>query len=381
MFTGLLDSTTLKLQLHLEKLEVRLGLLGASICVSLFLLFLAGIYCAPAFELINHGMDYGGLALNPLDVEAGNRFQNRILTPILGFLLFLKGPAFIVLPLLFATAFISALYFHCRSLSIDAASVLGICCLIVFSSPILYTLHFAGYVDTTSYFLLFLCYIFRKQPIRVFLCYSLALLNHESNAFAMPWIILLSGYQSNASGTQHIKTGVAAVLAFVPFLMMRHLFADSATHLQFDFYLNKSNLADSLWLQRDNLYYGIFQGFKLFWCFPIVATLLALKNKKFHTALLITGIVGCAGAQLLIAADTSRLMGLAFPAILIGAIEVWKYLKGIQFRRILLLLIIANVIIPQAFVGYGVIVPFHSLPVALYMKFYMGVDVWETAWI
>jgi hypothetical protein len=381
MFTSLLDRTTLKLQYHLEKLEVRLGLLGASICVSLLLLLLAGIYCAPALELVNHGLDYGKLAVDPLDPERGNRFQYRILTPLVGFILFLKGTAFIALPLLFAAALVATIYWHYRRSSIDAFSVLGICCLMVFSSPILFTLHFAGYVDTTSYFLLFLCYILRRQPIWVSLCYALALLNHESNVFALPWLILLAGYDTESSTAHYLRITGATLAAFLPFLLFRYVFRDTTDAMQMGFFLNKANVTDSVLLQYDYLVYGIFQSFKLFWIVPVVAALLALKKQEHHTAILITCIIACAGLQLFFASDTSRLVGLAFPAVLIGAREISKSLDHVTFRRALFLLIGVNLLLPQAFVGVGIVIPFYSLPVALYMKCYMGIDVWETAWI
>ena len=381
MLTSLLDSTVLKLQLSLQRLESRIGLVGASIGTSVILLLLAGIYCAPAFELINHGGDYSLLAMDPFDIEAGNRFQNRILTPLIGYLIFLKGPAFIFLPLLIALAFISLLYYHFRKQNLNPAVSLGMCSLIVYSSPILYTIHFAGYVDTTSYLLLFLCYMFRRQPLWIFVFYSLALLNHEGNIFALPWIVLLSGYEVKSTFATYFKTAIAVLAALLPFFLVRHLFADSTTHLQFDFYLNKSNIADSIWLQRDILYSGIFQGFKLLWCLPVVATILALKKKEYATALLITCIIACSGLQLVIAADTSRLMGLAFLAVLIGALEIWKHVKDLQFQRLLWTLIVLNLIIPSYFIGYGVVIPFHSLPMALFLKYYAGIDIWETDWI
>ena len=381
MFTSLLDRTTLKLQTCLEKVEVNLGLIGTGICVSLLLLLLASLYCAPALELVNHGLDYGRLAMDPLDLQSGNRFQYRIVTPLLGFLMFMRGQAFIVVPLLFSVALVATIYWHYRRSNIDAFSVLCICCLIAFSSPLLFTLHFAGYVDTTSYFLLFLCYIMRRQPIWVGLCYALALLNHESNIFAFPWLILLAGYNTESSIAHYLRIAGATLIAFLPFLLFRYIFRDTEEAMQLGFFLNKGNVSDSVLLQYDHLLYGIFQGFKLFWCIPVVAALLALRKQEYHTATLITCIIACAGLQLFFASDTSRLVGLAFPAVLIGAQEIARSLGHVIFRRTLCLLITINLLVPQAFVGVGIVIPFYSLPVALYLKYHMGIDVWETAWI
>ncbi|MBL4752402.1 MAG: hypothetical protein JKY52_02210 [Flavobacteriales bacterium] len=381
MLVGLLDGPIHKIETLLVKLEGRFGLIGASLIVSGILMLIASVYCAPALTLINHGTDYSLLAANPFDLEAGNRFQNRILTPVIGFLFFLRGPAFIILPLLIASVFLATLYLHFRKLGVEAAIALGFCCFIAFSSPILFTLHFAGYVDTTSYLLLFLCYAFRKHPLWVFVCYALALLNHESNAFALPWIIIMSGYRNGITTSGLMKSIAAAVLAFLPLLLVRYLFSESASHLQFGWYFNRGNIADSIWLQRTLLFDGIFQAFKLFWVLPIVATLLALKKKQYYTAIIITTIVASAGMQLFIAADTSRLIGLAFPAIIIGAVEIWRNSDHTQFRRLCWGLIVINFLIHQAFVGYGIIIPFHSLPMAIFMKYYLGVDVWTTDWI
>jgi len=306
MLTGLIDGPLRFTENFLKKLEATLGLVKTGGILSFILLILAALYCLPALELINHGVDYAQLATTPFDLEGGNRFQNRILSPLIGYLLFLRGPLFIFVPLIMALLLIALMYSHLRKSEIDKVSALGICAIIVFSSPVLFTLHFAGYVDTTSYLLLFLCYVFRKSPLPIFVCYSLALLNHESNVFALPWIILLTGYNNESKTSDYLKVAGASILAFLPLFLARYLFIEAETHLHFEFFTSVQNIKDSIWLQKDNLIYGVFQSFKLFWCLPIVAGLMALRRRDFYIAGLLTCIVVCAGLQLFVAADTSR---------------------------------------------------------------------------
>ena len=74
-------------------------------------------------------------------------------------------------------------------------------------------------------------------------------------------------------------------------------------------------------------------------------------------------------------------MGLAFPAIIIAAVEIRDYWGRDIFLRRIWILILLNLLVPQYFVGAGVQIPFLPLPLALFLKYYMDIDVWELNWI
>ena len=169
----------------LRKMELQIGLYPTAFLLNVALLGIAAIYVTPAFRTINLGAFYEILSINPFNFQASNPVQLRILTPLLAYLLFLRGPFFILLPLFIGMLFLTFIYIHYRKQSFTPIESLGMASLMAFSTPILFTLHFQGYTDTTSYLLLFLCLVFIKNPIWP-LFFALAVLNHYSNIFAAP---------------------------------------------------------------------------------------------------------------------------------------------------------------------------------------------------
>jgi len=298
---------------------------------------------------------------------------------LLAYFLFFRGPLFLLFPLLVGVLFLTLIYTHYRKQDFGPIESLGMASLMAFSTPILHLLHFQGYTDTTSYLLLFLCLILIKTPVW-FLFFGLAILNHESNLFAVPYLLVLD-WQNNSCWKSQIRSFGLFFASLIPFILYRAYVARHATILfSPGFYLNLQNIKITTQIVARLLPMGIFEAFKLFWVFPLLAAAYLLKRKNYLQFFWLFLVVLCAGLQLLIAHDTSRLIGLAFPCILFGAEVVRHELKGDLFARKLWTIIGLNFFVPTYYVGLEIMIPFLPLPLSLILK-WLGVDSWQLWWL
>jgi len=97
--------------------------------------------------------------------------------------------------------------------------------------------------------------------------------------------------------------------------------------------------------------WGIFLAFRLYWIIPLAALVLSIRRKDHSQAILLVLIVAGAGSLLLVAYDTTRLMCMAFPAILLGSIQLIKTLPPMITLRSGALLFGMNFLITPAMVA------------------------------
>ncbi|GAK49572.1 hypothetical protein U14_00795 [Candidatus Moduliflexus flocculans] len=363
------------IEIRLNYIEKKFGIHLTGFAFSVILLLISSIYVTPALQCVNHGVLYARLSLNPLDFQQANPLQLRILSPFLGYVLFLRGNSFLFFPLLCGVIFLYVIYVAFRSQSFTLLQSLAIASLMAFNTPILFTLHFQGYTDTLSYLLVLLCLII---PNNLFAAsaFALAMLNHESNFFALPYIIFLRFY-SNAYRKQGI---IFFIIALIPFYIYRH-YVTNQTQVLYTagFYLNSEQIRLNLWAIAKLLPIGIFEAFRLCWGIPLIAGIYFFKDKRHKEMLFIILVPICASLQLCIASDTSRLMGLAFPCILFGA----KYLKDYwkeEFTKRVWLVIGFNFLIPVYYVGQKHMIPFFPLPVSIIAYYLLNLDLWALWW-
>ena len=78
----------------LNRSENRFGKVLIALIIGCFLLFLAGLISAVRFETFYHGNGFTRLSLHPFEMKGENDLRFRILSPLIGFLLFMRGPLF-----------------------------------------------------------------------------------------------------------------------------------------------------------------------------------------------------------------------------------------------------------------------------------------------
>jgi hypothetical protein len=84
--------------------------------------------------------------------------------------------------------------------------------------------------------------------------------------------------------------------------------------------------------------------------------------------------------QLLVADDTSRLLGLGFPSILLAcSVLHHEWGEGVFSKR-LFALFLWNLFVPQYYVGQDLAVPMLPLPVSLLGWLFFGANPWALWW-
>jgi hypothetical protein len=346
-----LNSITRKLAQTLSSMETRLGLLRTSFVIGLFLLAAAMFYVQPNFvpEFLGHG--YSELSKHPLDLQSGNPLQYRILAPLLGYLIFLRGDLFFILPLLFAVFFISAIYFQYRKKKFSPIEAFIMTLLVAFSGAVLIPLIAPGYTDTITFFFLFLSFAYIRKIFHSAMFFGLALLNHESSLVLLPGLIYYSWIENNSTLRDKIKIVAAFLIACVPYLLYRwYVSRHAAVGYSLDFYFSRENIGIATKYLFHFLPAAIFYAFKLSWFFPLYLAIVMTREKKFSYPLLIVLMVLSAVLQLVIVFDYTRIISLAFPVILISAEQIRNRWGSEKFVRFSMMLILFNFFILQYYI-------------------------------
>jgi len=372
------DGFSARVDAMFARLERRLGGWGACLVFGLMLLALAAIYTAPAKELINHGTFYGEFArdfFNESSLTSSIRF--RPLSPFIAHFMFLRGQAFMAFPLLGIVVFLAVVMRGCRQRGFSGSESLAMASLLAFTSPILFTLHFAGYVDVISYLFIALAVMWAGSDVLVAACVCLALLNHDSNLFILPWLFFHVARQRK-SWARRARLGAAlAVGLLIVFLVRRFIAQRAPVAWEPSFYLNLPYLRENALLNVRGAWLGLFMVFKLCWLIPVFAGLDLFVKKRRIQLFDLSLAVFCGVATLLITSDVSRLPAMAFPAILGGAAVLRKQTAAPpRFARALWVLVALNLLVPQYYVGQSKPIVFFPLPVALVLKA-AGYNPWE----
>lgn len=363
-----------KINTVLLYLEQKFGLYLSSILVAFMLLCIAAIYVTPALAPMQLGRGYATLSINPFDFSEQNNLRFRILTPLLAYFVGLRGSLYIVFPLIISLFFLSVTYYYLRKSETSIESFF-ITMLICFSSPILFLLHFQGYVDVTSYLLILLILIFIKKTIVWIPLMALLLLNHESNLFIIPGLLYFYYIHTPNKTKAIFYAAFGLVFAFIPFYFYRK-YINEVSPVDYNFDMYYSQINENIKSIATYFPIGFFYAFKLFWLFPLVAVYYYWKEKNRKQLLLFALIMLGALSQLLFASDTSRLIGLAFPILLFSGMKIKQQWGTTLFLKRTFYLVLINFLVPQFYVGQSVMIRFYPLPSSLILKYFFGIDTW-----
>ncbi|MES2285459.1 MAG: hypothetical protein V4547_07205 [Bacteroidota bacterium] len=368
MHLKVLDKTS-TLLLYLEQ---KFGIHFSSLLVAFILLCIAAIYVTPSIAPLELGRGYASLSTAPFDFSEQNNLRFRILTPLIAYCLGLRGSLYIIFPLIVALLFLSCIYFYMRKTQAPAESLL-ITMLVCFSSPILFLLHFQGYVDVTSYLLILLMIIFIKKTAVWIPLMALLLLNHESNLFIIPGLLYFYYIHTPNKTKAILNSFIGLVLAYIPFYFYRR-YINEVSPVEYNFEMYYSQIKENI--KSIAIYFpiGFFYAFKLFWLFPMFAIYYYWKEKNQQQLLFYTILIVGVISQLLFASDTSRLIGLAFPVILFSALKIKQEWGTELFLKRTFYLILINFLIPQYYVGQSVMIRFYPLPSSLILKCFGGIE-------
>ncbi|MFL5763928.1 MAG: hypothetical protein ACJ77K_08315 [Bacteroidia bacterium] len=347
-------------------LENRFGLITAGFIIASIIIAFDMLYITPRFEAAYHGLQYSLLSNNPFDFSYANPIRNRPLPSIIGYIFFLRGDLFFIVPLIFALIFVATMYFYYRKKSYSPIDSFLFTGLIAFSSTVYIQLVAAGYTDVIFYFFIFLSFAYAEKIILSACFFSLALLTHESSLFLLPGLIVYSFYINKKIKYKALKHSIALIIAVLPLLIYRSWIAER-TPVEYDlgFYFCLKNISFCIHTALPLLPAGAFYVFKLFWFFPVYVLYKTWKRKEFHFFYLILTIIIFDLSQLIIAFDITRMLCLGFPAILLSAEKVKTEWEPEKFTSFLFALTAFNFLILQYYVSSSGVSPLLPSPYTL----------------
>jgi hypothetical protein len=364
-----------KINSFCNSLENRYGLILTSFIIAFVIICFDMLYITPHFESAYHGFQYSLLSNDPFDFSYLNPLRNRVLPSFIGYVLFLRGDLFFIIPLIFAQLFVAAVYWVYRRREYSPVDSFLFTGLVAFSCTLYIQLAAPGYTDAVFYFFIFLSFAFAKRIFYSACFFSLALLTHESSLFLLPGLLIYSYYINKEIEFKVLKHFAALAMAIIPLILYRYWVA-SKVSVEYDlnFYFSLKNIKFCIEKMLPFLPSGAFYAFKLFWFFPIYVLYITWKRKEFVFFNMIAAIIICDVAQLFIAFDITRMLCLGFPAILLSAEKVKIEWSPEKFTRFLFTLTILNFLILQYFMSGSGIVSMLPSPFTLTMKLF-GFDI------
>ena len=341
-----MNTFTKKINTFCENLENKSGLIIASFVIGFIILGFDMLYITPRFEAAYHGLQYSLLSNNPFDFSTPNPLRYRILPSLIGYVTFLRGELFFIIPLTFSLLFISSIYWVYRKKQYSPIDSILFTGLIAFSATIYIQLVAAGYTDASFYFFIFLSFAFVRNIFSTTTFFCLALLTHESSLFMLPGLFLYALYCTSKSKTNILKYLLGYTLAILPLLIYRH-WVSINTPVEYDlsYYFSQKNIDFATSKIAPLLPAGLFFAFKLFWFFPIYILYKTFKNKEYSLSIIILTIIACDILQLIIAFDITRMLCLGFPVIIIAAEKLKMIWETEKFTRFVLILTLINFLV------------------------------------
>jgi hypothetical protein len=349
------------------RLEARLGPRLAAAVVAFGLLGLAMVHVLPSTATSAYGNSYSRMAGDPFGHIDGNALGYRILTPLLSWLVGLRGDLIIVTNDFFAAALLGCAFWHFRRrLPRPGDALLGAACLAL-SMVVLSVTRGSGYCDALTYLIVFLMWLHRSRPVLRHGLLLLGLLNHESIAFLVPWFAYVAFVERSTTKQWLIETTLGLGVVGGLYLGFRALLS-SYGYIQFsaNFYFRPLRYDLLYWIKKawPNQLLGLFSVFKVLWIVPIWAAV-SLWRKEQRQALTGMGILlACACAQLIIAFDSTRMLTLGYMLLVLSVAQLFAADEH-RARRWLAISLLVQFATPELFTAERAVEIWHSTPVIL----------------
>ena len=335
----------------MESSESRRGLLVFSLITGLFVLCIVMWFTAVRFNTMHHGNEFTLLSKAPFDFEQSNDLRFRILSPLLGYLLFFRGVLFKYFMLIVLAIFLGMVYYYHRKKGMRPTESTGMLLLLAFSTLSFYQLYFPAYTDPTTFLLTLLLMMARNRTVLSTLLLSLLLFNHEHAIFLFPFFFLFMVDGDYRFG-KLFKTALRFGIALLPYIAYRiFIMKHQPVDYTLTYYFNAKSLEWTRTHVLPNLASGVFQSFRLAWILPLAAVIIDLKEKRFREILLLLSIVLFVMLQFFIAYDISRLAGLCFPVLILSALRVKETLGMYKFLYLLYGIFLLNFLIHSYCIG------------------------------
>ena len=337
---------------------------SAGLWAALGLMIAAAVYVHPAVKATILGLEYAALSDDLSRTFSGSPVAFRILTPAISYLLGCHGHLIIITNLLIATALLATVYYLFRVQNFSSGDAFIAAFIMSFSLVTLTTIYCGGYTDSMTYLLVFLMWWYRGKRRLFYFLFLLALLNRESVLFLIPWFAYLQLTEVSPKSRGIIDLTVGYALTLSLYLAFRWWVGNQGeVGLGWQYYLHPLVADPFCWL-RDTYPFcglGLFSVFKLLWCIPILAGIDLWRRGARSDVYSMVLLTICGLSQLLVAVDSSRMLTLAFPVVLIGLLHLFRT-NAFSFRNWAGYLLVGNLLVPQLYTGSHIVLIMESIP-------------------
>jgi hypothetical protein len=359
---GLTGLTYDWLDAFLMRQERRFSPMGWTALLSLLLAAAAGVYANAGTSCRFLGLHYAALAESPFAFDPENVLPYRVLTPLISYLIGLRGELIIVTNFMITAVMTGVIYAYFRKWSLRPGDAFLAVTTIVFSLVALTSIHCAGYCDILTYLIMFLMWQYRRQRILFHLLFLVGLFNRESIAFILPWFLFISLHGQERKSLRIVELVTGFGLAIVVYGAFR-MWVDSHMDVLYSasYYLNHL-WNDPFRVFRRTLTFhglGLFSVFKVLWIFPCAAFLSFWRNGRYSDIVGMSLLLFGAYAQLLMAGDTSRMFTLAFMIMIVSVVHLLET-NAFRFREWAFWAVLFNLMVPQVYTAADVVEIWHS---------------------
>ncbi|MBN1212501.1 MAG: hypothetical protein JXA92_07975 [candidate division Zixibacteria bacterium] len=352
----------------LVRSENKHGRLFWLIKLSFLMVLAACIYTRVSTHCSFLGSQYAELARNPFAFDPANPVGYRLLTPLLSYLVGLRGHGIIVINLIISGVLLAVVYDYFRKTALRPGDAFLAVVTMTFSLTVLTSIHCGGYTDIMTYLLIFLMWRYRKNRVLFYVLFFLGLLNREAVAFLIPWFVFISFETAGKKRFVIIDLILGLSLTLGGYYLYR-LWIESHQTVRFSttYYLDHL-LNDPFKHFLDTFKYhslGLFSVYQILWVFPLLTIVSRWRERNYRQIISFLLLIVCAGVQLLVARDTSRMFTLGF---MVGplALEHLFQTDFRNFRNWAFWAVLFNLVVPQVYVAGPVVEVWRSLSIYLF---------------
>lgn len=313
------------------------------------------------------GRYYELLANNPFDYSYNNPVAFRILTPLISFLLGLKGKGIIITNLLITYIFIGVIFGYYKNQLGNNFWGLFVTLAGITSLALSTSVHCGGYADILTYLIIFLIWVKQHNRWYFLLLFGLSLFNRESIIFLLPWFLLLYFKNHHFRFGDTIQLMIGLLIIFVLYYLFRsHISAHQEIKYSLSYYLDPIlNKPFDIFLITVKFHMlGFLSVLRFLWAVPLLAIYYYFSRKENLKGLSIVLIIILSYLQLFIAQDTSRMFTLSYIVLFLPIVDLYNS-NFLKFKRWFPILVLLNLIAPQIYTAGHNIEIWHNFLIRL----------------
>ena len=265
-----------------DRIEKRIGTVGAALLVGLVLLLAGAVYVMPAAHCINHGCGYQEIATDPWHVSNSNPLRMRLLTPLLAYALGFRHERYIAFPMALVGVFLAQVYMYVRKQAgCSPLTALAVSTALATTTLLAHSLHHSGVQDPMQYCLLVAALANAGNPIIAPLAVGLGVMSHESTMFHVPWVTIAIWRERRSLSSFVTACVTMLVLIWIVFRIRVGIASAGGTLYTEQAYLSISNVIHVVHDIALLFPLGTFMSLRAVWFVPLASAWVCWKGRHF----------------------------------------------------------------------------------------------------